>query len=151
RYESGADLDRRGYQRTAEGGAVMVLVGRNQFAGANRMSIREKIDSGGLSAQVQHLLLVEDDDRDVVNLETQAKGDEHTIVHRARSIGEAHRLLGNMRFDGILLDLTLDDSAGFFGVAELRRMTDAPIIVWAELDDRQMLEATTAGADNWIE
>jgi DNA-binding response OmpR family regulator len=115
------------------------------------MTGREPLGSGGLIISTSYLV-VEDDSMDFDRLERQVDGS--TMLHRAESVEEARLIMASINFDGVLLDLGLDDTRGLSGVIALRPLTLSPLIVWTgtqDEDDKQALEAIKAGADYWIE
>jgi signal transduction histidine kinase len=73
-------------------------------------------------------------------------------LSRAESFQQAVTLLSNLRFDAILLDLTLPDAQGVDTFYCLRTITpDLPILILSGLDDEYVaLKAVQAGAQDYL-
>ncbi|MFH5823466.1 response regulator [Georgenia sp. AZ-5] len=96
------------------------------------------------------VLIIEDDARirRVVNLTLSAEGME---VHEAATGEEGLALLGQRSFDVVLLDLMLPGRDGFDICREIRRTSEAPVImVTARSDSHDVVAGLEAGADDYI-
>ncbi|WP_334079268.1 sigma-54-dependent transcriptional regulator [Microbulbifer sp. M83] len=82
---------------------------------------------------MQPLALVVDDEPDICELLTMTLGRMDVNSHTANSLGEAHRLLGQHRYDFCLTDMRLPDGDGLQLVRHLQEHTtqhgDLPIAV----------------------
>jgi DNA-binding NtrC family response regulator len=99
-------------------------------------------------------LLVEDDDADAQAFQQTLQhgdDDDYRIV-RARSLGEAVRLLSARAYDAIFADLGLADAQGVSIVHELQaRAPDTPIlIVTDDQDDNRALSSMQSGAQDYL-
>ncbi len=99
-------------------------------------------------------LLVEDNPGDARLLEETLKevGSPSFHLTWAKSLGEALELLGQRRFDVVLLDLTLPDSHGLDTFRALhQRWPDSPTVVLTGLaDERLAVEAVQAGSQDYL-
>ncbi len=97
------------------------------------------------------LLLVEDNPGDAALLQRTLPKGQTTVTHVAR-LQQAIQLLGEKRFDVILLDLSLPDSAGLETLNHLNpNTTDTPVVVLTGSDDDALaLQAVQHGAQDYI-
>lgn len=101
-----------------------------------------------------HLLLIEHDDADAKQCKAhiqQAFGDQHT-VQRATSLSQALRLLANINFDMVVLDVILPDCDDIEGLkAVIHAAPNSPVIVMSHRDDPNFaLETVRAGAQDYL-
>lgn len=96
------------------------------------------------------VLIVEDDNRirRVVQLALTAEG--FTVTEA--ETGEAGlELLAERQFDVVLLDVTLPDQDGFEVCRQIRRHSEAPVImVTARTDSHDVVAGLEAGADDYV-
>lgn len=106
-----------------------------------------------MNGQALHILLVEDNGADARLLkEILAQfGDCFELVH-ACSVQEAQDLLGQERFDAMLLDLSLPDSVGMETIDWANTAAPRlPVIVLTGIDDEEVaLAAVRKGAQDYI-
>lgn len=96
------------------------------------------------------VLLVEDD-RDTSAIETELLESEGFQVLPAASAGDAVRLAGENKLDLVVLDVILPDADGLVLLIELRRRTDAPVIVCSATNrHRDAVLALRLGADDFV-
>lgn len=96
------------------------------------------------------VLIVEDHEW-MATLLADALSRREYAVEVCGSVAEAHRLISIREPDLILLDLGLPDRSGMSLCRELRRWFHNPIIViTADGDDLQKVEALDAGADDYV-
>ncbi|MCK6210413.1 response regulator transcription factor [Georgenia sp. EYE_87] len=96
------------------------------------------------------VLIIEDDAgiRRVVNLALAAEGME---VHEATTGEDGLALLARRTFDVVLLDLMLPGRDGFEICREIRRTSEAPVImVTARSDSHDVVAGLEAGADDYV-
>ena len=96
-----------------------------------------------------HLLVVDDDPVDLMALEKKlARYPLLSVVHRAHSLEEARKALGERRFDCVLLDLHLRREEGLALLPTLGRV---PAIVLTGLDDEASAQrALKLGAQDYV-
>ncbi len=95
------------------------------------------------------LLVVEDDDRVMAALRT-VLGQHGFEVACARTGEQALELVGDSP-DAVLLDLGLPDRDGFKVCAQIRRVSDVPIIVvTARADQQSRVHGLNLGADDYL-
>lgn len=107
------------------------------------------VDTDG--GEILHLLLVEDDDGDALLVEELlVDAGLAADVTRAWSLEAALDALGDP-VDCVLLDLGLPDASGLDALVQLRRVSDAALVVLTGLDgiDRGV-EAVAAGAQDYL-
>ena len=100
------------------------------------------------------VLLVEDDDRDVLQLKqalTEIVAHDIRISEVGR-LADARQALINADYDVVVLDLTLPDSLGFDALWQLHEQApETPIIVFSSVDDEHVARtALSAGAHDYI-
>jgi two-component system OmpR family response regulator len=96
------------------------------------------------------VLLVEDDESTAEVMAELLESNQFR-VHRAASAADAARFSAEHRVDLVVLDLILPDSDGLVFLIELRRHTDAPVIVCSATNrHRDAVLALRLGADDFI-
>ncbi|MBC7265711.1 MAG: response regulator transcription factor [Coriobacteriia bacterium] len=97
------------------------------------------------------VLLVEDEDR-IASFITKGLRAEGHAVDTAKTVAEAHALIGNQQYDVVLLDLRLPDGHGVSVLRAIRaRDPESPVIVLSALgstDDKVSL--LDEGADDYL-
>jgi two-component system OmpR family response regulator len=97
------------------------------------------------------ILLVEDEDR-IASFVVKGLQAEGQVVERAAGVADAKRLLGQRKYDLVLLDLLLPDGHGSEVLATVRATDpDTPVIVLSalgEVDDKVSL--LDQGADDYL-
>lgn len=103
------------------------------------------------SADLLHLLLVEDDDGDALLVEELLReAGIPTELTRAWSLEAALDTI-SVGIDCILLDLGLPDASGLDALVQLREASDSALVVLTGLDDSQRgVQAVAAGADDYL-
>jgi signal transduction histidine kinase/DNA-binding response OmpR family regulator len=99
---------------------------------------------------MMRVLVIEDSQVDFLLIE-RALGDRFSLQH-ATTLAAGLQLGASREFDLVILDLTLDDSAGYatFDNAH-HRLPDVPIIVLSGLHDEELaLRAVSNGAQDYI-
>jgi DNA-binding response OmpR family regulator len=96
------------------------------------------------------VLLIEDDDSTAdVMVELLSSNQFH--VERAASAADAAAFAADHRVDLVILDLMLPDAGGLVFLVELRRQTDAPVIVCSASNrHREAVLVLRLGADDYI-
>lgn len=98
------------------------------------------------------VLVVEDDDHVRAALQAMLAGDFAVVA--AADGAEALRMVGNDRFDAVVLDKGLPDMDGYQFTREIRSRfapQDLPVLVITGEDDPEVeTEGLRAGADDWL-
>ena len=97
-----------------------------------------------------HLLIVDDDDR-IRELVKEYLTENNYIISTANSAEEAKKLIGNFKFDLIVLDVMMPGQSGFEMTNEIKRNSSIPIILLTakgEVDDR--VHGLELGADDYL-
>ena len=96
------------------------------------------------------VLLVEDDEK-------TNKANRHALefrrftVHTATSFAEAHRLLGKLQPDIIMMEVNLPDGDGFDFCKRIYGVTDANIVfLTSKTGNEDMVRGIQAGGDEYI-
>jgi two-component system, OmpR family, KDP operon response regulator KdpE len=97
-----------------------------------------------------HVLVVDDEPQFLRALATNLRGAGYDVT-TAASAAEAHASAGIVPPDAVILDLVLPDGTGTEVCRELRRWTEAPIIVVSAVgDEAEKIAALDAGADDYV-
>ena len=98
----------------------------------------------------QHILVVDDEPQFLRALQTNLRGAGYDVA-TARSADEALSAAGLRSPEAIILDLLLPDGRGTEVCRELRRWTQAPIILVSAVgDEAEKIAALDAGADDYV-
>ena len=96
------------------------------------------------------VLVVDDEPQFLRALATNLRGAGYDVA-TAPGAAEAHAAAGLAPPDAVILDLVLPDGTGTEVCRELRRWTDAPIIVVSAVgDEEEKIAALDAGADDYV-
>jgi len=96
------------------------------------------------------VLVVDDEPQFLRALATNLRGAGYDVA-TAAGAAEAHTAAGLAPPDAVILDLVLPDGTGTEVCRELRRWTDAPIIVVSAVgDEKEKIAALDAGADDYV-
>jgi two-component system, OmpR family, KDP operon response regulator KdpE len=97
-----------------------------------------------------HVLVVDDEPQFLRALATNLRGAGY-VVATAASAAEARAAAGLAPPDAVILDLVLPDGTGTEVARDLRRWTEAPIIVVSAVgDEEEKIAALDAGADDYV-
>lgn len=99
----------------------------------------------------ERILVVDDEPQILRALETSLQGAGYTVAVAATA-AEALSAAAMRPPDAIILDLVLPDQSGTDVSRELRRWTDAPILVLSAVgDEAEKVKALDAGADDYVQ
>lgn len=101
-------------------------------------------------ATPSHILIVDDDAR-IRDLLRRFLSRHGYLVTTARDAGHASRLLDNLAFDLLVVDVMMPGEDGFSFTKRIRQEVDAPVLLLtakAEVGDR--IEGLEAGADDYL-
>ena len=89
------------------------------------------------------VLLVDDHPMIAAALDMLLRGTDYELLERARTVSEAHKLLGKLKPDLLLLDVHLPDGSGLDVLRKLAtaRSRPAVILLTAGMDEAQLLTA----------
>ena len=103
-----------------------------------------------MSASRPRVLVVDDEPQFLRALATNLRGAGYE-VETATTVAEALTAAGLKPADALILDLVLPDGSGTEVTRELRRWSDAPIIVVSAVgDEDEKIAALDAGADDYV-
>jgi two-component system KDP operon response regulator KdpE len=96
------------------------------------------------------ILVVDDEPQILSALETTLRGAGYD-VDTATTGQDALRRAGVRPPEGVILDLVLPDKSGVEVTRELRRMSDAPVLILSVVgDEQEKVAALDAGADDYV-
>jgi DNA-binding response OmpR family regulator len=96
------------------------------------------------------VLLIEDDDS-TADVMAELLASNQFRVERAATAADAAAFAADHRVDLVILDLILPDADGLVFLIELRRHTDAPVIVCSASNrNRDAVLALRLGADDYV-
>jgi DNA-binding NarL/FixJ family response regulator len=99
-----------------------------------------------------NILLIEDNDADVIVMQTHIARSRDFRLHTVELVSQAIECLESMEFDIILLDLNLPDSIGLEGLIKLRQVVgQIPIVVLTGVNDETLgIMALQRGAQDYL-
>lgn len=98
-----------------------------------------------------YTILMVDDEQPVLQVRAGFLMEKGCVVHCVTTAAEAVGMVKVTRYDCILLDVMLKECSGFSACAQLRRLTDTPVIFLSSLtDDDSQLEGFLSGGVDYI-
>jgi len=113
---------------------------------------RIQIKNVDIDKDPYNILLVEDNDIDVIVLESHLKQSRDFQFNRVGRLSEAIECLKSLKFDIVLLDLNLPDSIGLEGLIKIRQIIcETPIVVLTGVDNDILgIMAMQRGAQDYL-
>ncbi len=97
-----------------------------------------------------NVLLVEDDPH-INNINMQALASEGYSMHCATTVEDCFKVLGNIKFDLILLDIDLPDGSGLHICEHIKEKQDVPIIFLTAMgENSDIVKGLDVGGDDYI-
>lgn len=99
----------------------------------------------------KYLVLLVDDDREVLHINSEYLKEQGYQVNVAVSIADAEEKIRAAAPDCIVMDVMMPGTDGFTGFSKIRRLTDAPILfLTGRMEEEARIRGLMLGADDYI-